>query len=244
MRGPTLQREGPRVLRGTSLGVPPKKPRTYAYIDGFNLYYGCFRRPAPPSWAKYKWLDLEKFCDLLLPYNDIVAVKYYTADVSNRPPDNRQNDREQVYLKALLTLPRVEIVKGRFLGPKKRRMPQCDATGAALGNKVWVLKTEEKGSDVNLAVDLLHDCIIGCYECAVVVSNDSDLARSIRIVRYQYKKIIGIVNPHNTHQRMSGDLWKLKHFDRKISRKILASSQLPEDVTVGQGTIRRPQGWT
>lgn len=225
------------------MSTSPVKPRTYAYIDGFNLYYGCYRPPAPSSWAKYKWLDLEKFSDLLFPNNNIIAVKYYTADVSNRPPDNRQNDRQQVYLKALSTLRRVEIVKGRFLGPKKRQMPQCDEVGVALGNSVWVLRTEEKGSDVNLAVDLLHDCINGCYECAVIISNDSDLARSVRIVREKYGKIIGIVNPHDTHQKMSGDLRELKHFDRKISRKILAASQFPNEAPIGGGVIRRPPRW-
>ena len=225
------------------MGTPPTKPRTYAYIDGFNLYYGCYRRPAPRGWSKYKWLDLEKFCDALFPDNDILAVKYYTADVSNRPPDNRQNDRQQVYLKALSTLSRVEIIKGRFLGPRKRQMPQCDASGRALGKRVWVLRTEEKGSDVNLAVDVLHDCINECYECAVVVSNDSDLAGSVHIVRDQYKKIIGIVNPHHPHQKMSGDLRQLKHFDKRITATILASSQFPDEVPIGRGTVRRPPEW-
>lgn len=225
------------------MSTPPAKPRTYAYIDGFNLYYGCYRPPAPGSWAKYKWLDLEKFCDLLFPDNDIIAVKYYTADVSNRPPDNGQNDRQQVYLKALSTLRRVEIVKGHFLKPRPYRMQQCDPYGNALGCTVHVLKTEEKGSDVNLAVDLLHDCINRCYECAVIVSNDSDLARSVHIVREQYRKIIGIVNPHSTHQKMSAELRELKCFDRTISRKILAASQFPEEVPIGGGVLHRPPTW-
>ncbi len=225
------------------MGTPPIKLRTYAYIDGFNLYYGCYKYPAPSHWSKYKWLDLAKFCDALFPDNDIVVVKYYTADVSNRPPDNRQNDRQQVYLKALSTLNRVEVIKGHFLGPVKHRMPHCNEHGAALGNKVWVLKTEEKGSDVNLAVDLLHDCVNGCYECAVVISNDSDLARSIGIVRHQYSKVIGIANPHVRHQKMSGKLRKLKSFDKTITPKILASSQFPDEVPIGGGTIHRPAEW-
>lgn len=40
---------------------------------------------------------------------------------------------------------------------------------------VRVIKTEEKGSDVNLATHLLHDAHMGRFEVAVVVSNDSDL---------------------------------------------------------------------
>jgi uncharacterized LabA/DUF88 family protein len=225
------------------LRIPSTKPRTYAYIDGFNLYYGCYGPRAPREWSKYKWIDLEKFCDTLFPDNDVVAIRYYTADVSNRPPDGKQNDRQQVYLKALSTLSRVSIIKGHFLGPRKRRMPQCDQHGTPLGKKVWVLRTEEKGSDVNLAVDLLHDCVNGYYDCAVVVSNDSDLARSIGIVRSQYDKTIGIANPHASHQTMSGALRKLKHFDKRISSKILASSQFPEEVPIGSGVIRRPAAW-
>ena len=37
-------------------------------------------------------------------------------------------------------------------------------------------KTEEKGSAVNLAVHLLNDGWLDAYDCAVVISNDSDLA--------------------------------------------------------------------
>jgi hypothetical protein len=40
---------------------------------------------------------------------------------------------------------------------------------------VRVIKTEEKGSDVNLATHLLHDAHMGRFELGVVVSNDSDL---------------------------------------------------------------------
>jgi len=225
------------------LAASPPRLKTYAYIDGFNLYYGCFRPPAPAHWSKYKWLNLEVFCDLLFPDNDVIAVRYYTADVVNRPPDNRQSTRQQAYLKALSTLNRVEVVKGHFLGPKPRWMQRCDARGIALGYSVPVLKTEEKGSDVNLAVDLLHDCVNGCYECAAVVSNDSDLARAIRIAREDHGKIIGIVNPHAHHQPMSRPLERHKHFDRPIRESVLASSQLPNEVAVGMRIVHRPSAW-
>ena len=41
---------------------------------------------------------------------------------------------------------------------------------------VNIIKTEGKGSDVNLAVHLLNDGWLDAYDCAVVISNDSDLA--------------------------------------------------------------------
>ncbi len=44
-------------------------------------------------------------------------------------------------------------------------------------NTVEVWKTEEKGSDVNLASYLLLDAFRKESEAAVVISNDSDLAQ-------------------------------------------------------------------
>jgi hypothetical protein len=51
-----------------------------------------------------------------------------------------------------------------------------------------VIKTEEKGSDVNLATHLLHDAQMGRFDVAVVISNDSDLLEPIKIVRQELRK--------------------------------------------------------
>jgi hypothetical protein len=61
---------------------------------------------------------------------------------------------------------------------------------------VRVIKTEEKGSDVNLATHLLHDAHRGKFEVAVIVSNDSDLLEPIKIVREELVLKVGILNPH------------------------------------------------
>jgi len=44
----------------------------------------------------------------------------------------------------------------------------------------WHYQNRRKGSDVNLAVHLLNDSLLDKYDCAVIVSNDSDLAESLR----------------------------------------------------------------
>ena len=46
-----------------------------------------------------------------------------------------------------------------------------------------VIRTEEKGSDVNIATHLIHDAYQQKFKSAVVVTNDSDLQEPIRIVR-------------------------------------------------------------
>jgi hypothetical protein len=60
-----------------------------------------------------------------------------------------------MYLRALRTLPNLEIIPGHFLtNAVSMRLVQPPAVGSAF---VRVIKTEEKGSDVNLAAHLLHD---------------------------------------------------------------------------------------
>jgi hypothetical protein len=82
---------------------------THVYIDGFNLYYGLLRS------SPFKWLNLEAFCDQLLPKNNVKKIAYFTARVTARPRDPDQPIRQQMYLRALATLPRVEVYFGTFL---------------------------------------------------------------------------------------------------------------------------------
>ena len=49
--------------------------------------------------------------------------------------------------------------------------------------KIPIYKTEEKGSDVNLALHLLNDAWLNAFDCAVIVSNDSDLAPALKMVK-------------------------------------------------------------
>ncbi|MES0360821.1 MAG: NYN domain-containing protein [Anaerolineales bacterium] len=60
---------------------------------------------------------------------------------------------------------------------------------------VEVIKTEEKGSDVNLAVNLLNDGYQGKYQLATIVTNDSDLLSAVQIVQKDLGLKVGILNP-------------------------------------------------
>jgi hypothetical protein len=61
---------------------------------------------------------------------------------------------------------------------------------------VKVYKTEEKGSDVNLATHLMLDAFQRDCDLAVVVSNDSDLEEPIRVVMQVLGIPVGLLNPH------------------------------------------------
>src|SRR5450432_213067 len=124
--------------------------RTIAYVDGFNLSFGSLRK------KPHRWLDLQRLIGLhLKPQNQLVGIKYFTAKLNPRPNDPDAPARQGVYLRALATLPNLEITLGHFLTKNVRMLLANPVPGRP--PTVEVVKTEEKGSDVNLAVQMLHD---------------------------------------------------------------------------------------
>ena len=105
--------------------------------------------------------------------------------------------------------------------------------------EVW--KTEEKGSDVNLATHLLVDGLAKQYEAAVVLTNDSDLATPIRHVRDSLHLEVIVINPDK--KTVSKTLLKAASFQRTLRDGVLAASQLPDTITYPKGTIQKPPTW-
>ncbi|MDE0006174.1 MAG: NYN domain-containing protein [Rhodospirillaceae bacterium] len=206
--------------------------RTFVYVDGFNLYYGALKG------TPFRWLDLVSlFEKVLQPHHDILTVKYFTARVSGTPADPWTPQRQDVYLRALQHFRReVDVYYGHFLSHTVNA-PLAQPIGGRLTAEV--IRTEEKGSDVNLAVQLLNDGWLDAYDCAVVVSNDSDIAEAMRLVRELDGKRIGLVTPGT--RRASRQLTKYAHFSRNIRSNVLQRSQLPHRIP---GTnIRKPALW-
>ncbi|MCW8163357.1 NYN domain-containing protein [Verminephrobacter aporrectodeae subsp. tuberculatae] len=207
-------------------------PGTNVYIDGFNLYFGALRK------TPYKWLDLEALCRAYLPKNDITAIKYFTAKVSSRPNDPQQPVRQETYLRAISTLPIVSIIYGHYLSHTvSARLANPPAGGSLY---VDIIKTEEKGSDVNLAAHLLHEAHLNKFDIAVVISNDSDLLEPIKLVRTELRKIVGVLNPH---KKASCAILPHIDFIKKIRAGVLAECQFPDVLHDAQGVINKPAGW-
>src|SRR5437016_4624097 len=123
--------------------------RVIVYVDGFNLYYGCLQG------TPHRWLDLGSLCARLLPKDQIVGIKYFTARVGPRPWNPKKSQAQEIYLRALRAVPNLSIHYGHFLThPISARLVKRQRRGPPF---VQVWKTEEKGSDVNLAAHLLID---------------------------------------------------------------------------------------
>lgn len=208
-------------------------PRTSVYVDAFNLFFGSLKK------TPYRWLDLQALCQTYLPANDITAIKYFTALVSARPDDPQQPVRQQTYLRAIETLPTVQIIYGHYLSHKvMARLANPPEKGNAF---VKVIKTEEKGSDVNLATHLLHDAHLDVFDVAVVISNDSDLLEPIKLVRSDLGKKVGVLNPQKRASRAI-----LPHIDfmKQIRPGALARCQFPDVIhDRTHGTITKPGVW-
>ena len=133
--------------------------KTNVYVDGFNLYYGCLAN------TPYRWLDIGQLCAVMLPRNSINRIRYFTALVQSRPHDPQKTQRQQTYIRALDTISPLSVHYGQFLS-NNVRMPLVNppAGGPSLA---YVIKTEEKGSDVNLATYLLVDGFKRDYDIAV-----------------------------------------------------------------------------
>ncbi len=206
--------------------------KTNFYVDAFNLFYGALKgRPN-------KWLDLSALFGRVFPRNEIHRIRYFTARVENRPPDFSQPERQAAYFRALETIPNLSIHYGQY---RTRPVHMRLAKPRRVGPKtVRVLKTEEKGSDVNLASYLLLDAFRKDCEVAIVVSNDADLKTPIELAINELGVSVGVLNPHPPERR-SFDLRPT--FFKQLRRGPIEASQFESVLRDEQGEIRRPEDW-
>lgn len=210
------------------------RQRTYVYIDGFNLYYSSLKD------TPYKWLDLSQFIKRILPSDrhSIEKIKFFTARISARQDDPDAPTRQDIYLRALKThCPDVEIIEGFFL---TKEVNSFLSPKAGKGF-VKTIKTEEKGSDVNLAVHMLNDAWRNLYDCAVMLSNDSDMCGSIRLIKEYCKKRIGWCIQNQPTSHPSKTIEAIVDFQKRFKRNDLEKSQLPKQIP--NTNITKPLCW-
>jgi uncharacterized LabA/DUF88 family protein len=217
------------------------RPTTNVYIDGFNLYYGLVHRAeiqALPS-TPYRWLNVGKLAQFLLPDCEINRIHYFTAMIKERPDDPQRVVRQEIFLRALRTLPNLSIQLGNYQEHTVRRPLARPRLGR--NRFVEVLWSEEKGSDVNLATQLLVDTYEGNCERAAVISNDSDLASPIRVASEKLPEGVIVFNPHpgGTARRLK----KCATEYRVIKDRTLAATLFADTLEDRKGTITKPDKW-
>lgn len=205
--------------------------RTIIYVDGFNLYFGRMKD------TTYKWLNLSTLFERILQnHHEINRIKYFTANLKKSVSDPTIQDRQKAYIGALKTLPNIEVHLGKFSVQenwmRRARPPH---------HRILVEKKEEKGSDVNLAVNLLNDAWKDEYDCAVVVTDDTDMLGALKTVKREFPtKKIGLVSPRGKFH----DLGRYADFKLKIDDSDLRFAQFDDPVRrQGKVPIYKPASW-
>jgi len=225
--------------------------RTIVYVDGFNLYKAALSK------SPYKWLNLHSlFQNYVIPNaqpgSAVICIKYFTARVKGKLCRNRESpDRQHRYMMAFKHYlgNKIEIIEGkhsplsfsgRMLEPR-----ECQYHG----NWVTVEKMEEKQTDVNIALNMYRDSARNACDHLVLVSNDSDLAPAISLIKQDFPALVcGIVMPSN--QRLSRSLSESADWTRAgLREEELARSQLPNVIEYRTGAknklkrLCKPDAW-
>jgi len=242
-------------------GTPELEPlRTRIYIDGYNFYYGCLRG------TPHKWLDLLPLFEKHILPSALVkdgdghvrrstllpspSIKFFTAKIIEsvaRAPDSVSSQAR--YHTALRKLHdgRIEMIEG-YYAVNKMKVKIVDAEDPDKAprecQEIQAWKVEEKQSDVNLALQAYHDAITGQIDHAVIVTNDTDIAPALEMIRAHTNVLIGVVVPTTDHTRPPNtDLVKLAHWTRRhINSSELAACQLPR-VIQGKRPTTKPESW-
>ena len=206
-------------------------PRVYAYIDGFNLFYGALKHPER---KKYRWLNVEKLIKSIYTPSQkygIKKIKFYTARIVPHSTTDDAPKNQQLYFNALKTIDNIEIILGNFISKPTKFPKHPISTHPEI---VEVLKTEEKGSDVNLASHLVLDAALNNFDLAIVVTNDTDLYEPLRIAKEEFNKKIVLICPHN---KIAATFKKLDILKFVIETKHLKISQFDD-------TAQKPKTWS
>lgn len=189
------------------------------YVDGFNVYHAV-RKHCP----QHLWLDYHRLAELFTRPPDTLADVVYFSAYARWKVDSWKDHVQ--YVKALESVG-VEVVLGKF----KETHPQCPNCRQAY------LSHEEKQTDVNLALRVVSDAVLGRYDRAVIVSADGDLVpvwTALVRLGIPAEKRVGILLPigtaHTTLERSA-------HFTLHLENKHLHKAQFPDSVPLADGSL-------
>lgn len=205
--------------------------RSIVYVDGFNLYYGAIRG------GPYKWLNLERYFQLLRPDDQIQRISYFSALITGA---HRVN--QETYLRALQTQPLIEVLLGLY----KNKTIKCGVRICHhTGSKEFPFP-EEKRTDVNIALQMIDDAYQDRCDRMVLVSGDSDLVPVINMVRLRFPsiQIIVYVPSRDPIRGAAVELRSAANKDKSLPINLLAKAQFPSNIPDNAGgTIAKPATW-
>lgn len=148
------------------------KKRGMIFIDGSNVYHDWAEKSAGLQ------MDIAKYIDVVkkkFPEIDFLRTYYFTT----------ATDSNQDFIQKVNRLPYCEVITGRTqrktIDLSKGSTVTCAGCGATVTG-TFTTKVD-KGTDVNLAVEMLRHAFNHSFDTAVLISRDADFASVVKIIK-------------------------------------------------------------
>ena len=139
--------------------------RIMIFIDGSNVYHSLKKHCGRTD------LDIGKFCRKLMEKRQLIRIYYYNARVGMKEEPDRYK-QQQAFFAGVNSIPYTELRLGRLIYNNWPSVPPY-----------------EKGTDVQLATDMLTHGFRNNYDIAILVAGDNDYVGAIQAVKDNGKHV-------------------------------------------------------
>ena len=140
--------------------------RVMIFIDGSNLYHSL------KNYFKRTDLNIGRFCQKILRKRQLIRIYYYNARVGQKQEPELYK-QQQNFFSGINSIPYTELRLGRLV----------------YTNQWPTVPPYEKGTDVQLATDMITHSYKNNYDVAVVVAGDNDYVGAIQAVKDNGKNV-------------------------------------------------------
>lgn len=156
--------------------------RVMIFIDGHNLY-----RSVGDLLGSRRNIDYKTLSEKLTGEHRQLIRAYYYDSPPYRDPNadfSPEQSAKQRVLAAIEALPFYRVVLGKSVLRQAAPHDTCPNCGARLQAHY-----EQKGVDVQLAVDMVRLALRNAFDTAILVSGDSDFVSAVQVVQDQGKQV-------------------------------------------------------
>lgn len=205
-------------------------PTWAMYVDGYNFYCSVNDRKHPEhlylGWCNFASLGRRIIGDR----GSLVSIKYFTAPVEDFGRHG-ESERQALWLRALKTIPELEIVSGFHTGDRRA------------AQEIRYRKRKEKETDINISISMIDDATQRRYDRTILLCGDYDQRPTVRTVSGKWLRPVEVWLPLGQQQGKWTELESNLVRVQTLSVNQLRHSRLPRTLRDEQGLFEEPEKW-
>ena len=149
------------------------KKKAMIFIDGSNVFYDWKNSAGPGrNMDVHRFLDCvkNKFSDI-----DVIRTYYFISE----------SEQNKNFLQSINKIPYFEVITGRLqqkpITITERYGLVCPECGKEVTGQVMTMT--DKGTDVNIAVEMIRHAYEHSYEKAILISRDAHFSGVVKIIK-------------------------------------------------------------